>query len=136
MSTFEKIKVFIGRCFKPRFENIIAEISLNIEDIDKLRDWALANEGRITLQVSRAKSGKEYGEINTFKKNPPANFQHESGRQSNGYNAPPEREREQPQYNREPQQESRYGRDDRPAPIPEPPPMPEVSQEEDDDIPF
>lgn len=130
MSTFEKTKVFTGRCFKPRFENIIAEVSLTVEDIDKLRDWALANEGRITLQVSRAKSGKVYSEINTYKKNPPANFQQESGRQSNGYSAPSERE-----Y-REPQQESRYSRDDRPAPMSEPPPMPEVSQEEDDDIPF
>ena len=134
MSFVEKIKVFCGRCFTPRFKNIIAEISLSIEDIDKLRDWALANEGRITLQVSESKSGKIYSEINTFKKNPPANFQQESGRQSDGYNAPPERE--QPQYNRESQQESRYSRDDRPAPMPEPPPMPEVSQEEDDDIPF
>lgn len=130
MSTFEKTKVFTGRCFKPRFENIIAEVSLTVEDIDKLRDWALANEGRITLQVSRAKSGKVYSEINTYKKNPPANFQQESGRQSNGYSAPSERE-----Y-REPQQESRYSRDDRPAPMPESPPMPEVNQEEDDDIPF
>lgn len=134
MSFVEKIKVFIGRCFKPRFENIIAEISLNIEDIDKLRDWALANEGRITLQVSRAKSGKEYSEINTYKKNPPANFQQDNERQSNGYNAPTERE--QPRYSREPQQESRYSRDDRPAQIPEPQPMSDASQEEDDDIPF
>lgn len=135
MSTFEKIKVFIGRCFKPRFENIIAEISLNIEDIDKLRDWALANEGRITLQVSRSKSGKEYGEINTYKKNPPANFQQDNERQSNGYNAPTERE--QPQYQRKPQQEApRYSRDNRPAPMPEPQPMSDASQEEEDDIPF
>jgi hypothetical protein len=134
MSAFEKIKVFCGRCFTPRFTNIIAEISLIIEDIDKLRDWALANEGRITLQVSESKSGKVYSEINTFKKNPPANFQQESRAQSGGYNAP--LEREQPKYNREPQQESRYGRDDRPAPMLEPPLMPESSQEEDDDIPF
>ncbi len=134
MSTFEKIKVFCGRCFTPRFPNIIAEVSLTVEDIDKLRDWALANECRITLQVAESKSGKVYSEINTFKKNPPANFQQERGGQSNGYSAPSERE--QPKYNREPQQESRYSRDDRPAPMPEPPPMPEVSQEEDDDIPF
>jgi hypothetical protein len=130
MSTFEKIKVFIGRCFKPRFENIIAEISLNIEDIDKLRDWALANDGRITLQVSRAKSGKEYSEINTYKKNPPNGSCGEYA-QSNEFPI------QQPaQYPRESQQESRYSRDDRPAPMPEPPPMPESSQEEDDDIPF
>ena len=134
MSFVEKIKVFCGRCFKPRFPNIIAEVSMTTEEWLLGAAWAKANEDRATLQVSESKSGKIYSEINTYKKNPPANFQQENGRQSNGYNTPPERE--QPQYNREPRQESRYSRDDRPAPIPEPPPMPEVSQEEDDDIPF
>ena len=135
MSTFEKTKVFTGRCFKPRFENIIAEVSLTVEDIDKLRDWALANEGRITLQVSRAKSGKVYSEINTYKKNPPdsgcGKYAQSNELPSSQYQREPRRE-EQPQY----KQESRYGRDDRPAPLPEPPPTPEVSREEDDDIPF
>lgn len=134
MSFAEKIKVFCGRCFTPRFPNIIAEVSMTTEEWLLGAAWAKANEDRVTLQVSESKSGKIYSEINTYKKNPPANFQQESGRQSDGYSAPSKRE--QPKYNREPQQESRYSRDDRPAPMPESPPMPEVNQEEDDDIPF
>jgi len=125
-------KVFWGKEVAPhKYANMT--IMVNRKDSGNLSAW---NENNEVIYINRKESqnGNVYWEIETYKKNPPANFQQESGRQSDGYNAPSERE--QPQHNREPRQEPRYSRDDRPAPMPEPQPVPESSQEEDDDIPF
>jgi len=64
-------KVFCGRAFTPRSQYAVSETSFNLDDIELMRRYAEANDGRVTLRTSKAKSGKLYSEIDTYKKNVP-----------------------------------------------------------------
>jgi hypothetical protein len=120
-------KAFFGKEVEPKGKYADLAILVTQKDGATVNRWLSCNNHFV---IERKLSSKDtwYWEISPFNKNHPDDCgeqSHSNELPSSQYQREPRRE-EQPQYKQEP----RYSRDDRPAP------MPEVSQEEDDDIPF
>lgn len=64
-------RTFCGRAYPPRRDFILADVVYSLEDLNVLTAWAMANNGKIGINVCRSKNGKPYSTINTYNKNAP-----------------------------------------------------------------